>query len=540
MKYLSNKYWGALAISAAFFLQGCKKEAFVEANLDPATLYEVSPENQFLAASVQIPNDFEYFYDVYRKLNFWLQYSTPAVGNGLNFNLPDALFNYRYNNLYNNVGPKLQDAIQIINSLPEEQRVSYMQIQNIAQIVKAYYTFYASDINGSIPYSEAFMARYGGSLTPVYDPQGVLFEQLDDDLRQAVANLTSVSSVPQVNLGNNDPFFYGNVEKWVKTANALRLRIASRFMKRDEAKLRSIVSEVLANNLQMVSIADSWELHTGPTYAMSDGNWNPTSFIAAKPIVDFMRDKADPRLRIFYTSNTQGAYVGGFTSPDDALRPENRDLYSTIDNFSQLQHRLFTPNYQSGTGAAFFPLITYAEYCFLRADLAARGYSADNPEEWYRLGVYGSLDYYNAHAGAPSPLEEGQWPVGVGIEAYTAMSQEEKDAYYAQDGVAYDAANGREQIAIQAYFDFYRNPFEAWSWWKRTGYPATSSSIFAWSRLFSNGTELTIPRRAAISYLPTSNLNYENQRAAIDAMMQDPGYGNSPGDAFGRVWWDAQ
>jgi len=53
----------------------------------------------------------------------------------------------------------------------------------IASIYKAYYAFYVSDINGSIAYSEAFQARYGGTLTPVYDPQASLFDTLDTQIK---------------------------------------------------------------------------------------------------------------------------------------------------------------------------------------------------------------------------------------------------------------------------------------------------------------------------------------------------------------------
>ncbi|SFB82698.1 Starch-binding associating with outer membrane [Parapedobacter composti] len=519
----------------------CKKESFVEANLNPATLYEVTPENQFLAASIQINNDYEYYYDVYRRLNYWLQYSTPASGNGFNFNAPGGNFNYRYNNFYNNVGPKLMDAIQIINSLPQEERNGYIHLENIARILLAYYACYTSDSNGSIPYSEAFLARYGGTLTPIYDTQETIFSLANDQISAAVDILKNTTTDGQVNLGSNDPFFNGNVNQWIKAGNALRLRIASRFIKADQAKAQAIISDVLANSDQMAHVDDSWEMRAGPTYADANTNWNPANFIAGKPILDYMKEKADPRLRIYYRPNSNGEYVGGFPSPDDPIKPENAPLYSGgIANFSQLQHRLFTPNYDEGNGAgngsAFFPIITYAEYCFLRADFAARGLTSDNAEEWYKKGVYASIDYYDRRAQASSPI--GGLGVGTGIEGYVSVTMTEKDNYYNATGVKFDPSNALEQIAVQAYFDFYRNPFEAWNWWKRTGYPSTSSTIFEWSDLVAQGARLPLPRRASQSFLPTSNLNYQNQRAALEQMMQDPEYGSGPGDPFGRVWWD--
>lgn len=540
MKIISYHYI-ALAIGVSVIATSCKKESFIEANLDPGTLYEVSPENQFLAASIQVNNDFEYYYDVYRRLNFWLQYSTPSSGNSFSFHLPGGNFNYRYNNFYNNVGPKLMDAIQIIERLPDEAKATYTHVQNIADILLTYYAVYTSDPNGSIPFSEALMARYGGTLTPTYDTQQSLYTHADDRIKAAVATLKNTPATNQVALGANDPFFFGNVSRWIKAGNALRLRIASRLITADAAKAQSIINEVLADGEQMSEVNDSWEMKTGPTYADAGSNWNPTSFIAGKPILDFMVAKSDPRLRIYFRPNENGDYVGGFTSPDDPVKPANAPLYSGgIGNFSELQHRLFTPNFNegdgAGTGSAFFPMITYAEYCFLRADFAARGLTSDNIEDWYRNGIFASIDYYNRRAQASEAIDG--LGVGTGIGGHANVTQAEKEAYYNASGVRFVAANALEQIAVQAYFDFYRNPFEAWNWWKRTGYPSTSSSIFAWSELIGQGTQLQLPRRASQSYLPTSNLNFENQRAAIEQMMQEPGYGSGPGDAFGRVWWD--
>ena len=57
-----NKIYGILLV--ALFALGCKKQAFVDANLSPGTIYEVNPEDQFLAAAAGSQDDFEYYYDV--------------------------------------------------------------------------------------------------------------------------------------------------------------------------------------------------------------------------------------------------------------------------------------------------------------------------------------------------------------------------------------------------------------------------------------------------------------------------------------------
>jgi hypothetical protein len=509
----------------------CKKETFVDANLSPTTLYGVNPQDQILKASINVQNDFEYFYDVYRKSNYWMQYTTASTGNGSNFNIPGSQFNYRYGTFYGNVGPALMDAIKIIDNMPEDQQATRIHQKAIAEIILGYYAFFVSDINGSIPFTEAFQARYGGTLTPVYNTQQEVFTTVDNLVKSAVAALKATPAADQVALGNSDPFFNGVADKWIKTGNALRLKVGMRLMKRDLDKLKSIASEVLSDDMQMASIEDSWMLKTGPSYANSGGNWNPDAgFVAAKPVVDFMLDKTDPRLRIFYRPNKNGEYVGSFPSPDDVKLPQNQALYTVTDTLSELQHRLFTPNYvyepgEVPDGSAFFPLITYAEYCFLRADLAARGIAGDNAEQWYKDGIYASVSQYDKQAQLAK------------VPAYSKVNVDEIDDYYATEGIAFDPSKATEQIAVQAYLDFFRQPLEAWAWWKRTGFPNTTS-ILAWSKLTSNGAELQLPRRASLTPLPETNINFSNQQKALNDMSADPDFGAGPGDPFGRVWWD--
>ncbi|HTL07929.1 MAG TPA: SusD/RagB family nutrient-binding outer membrane lipoprotein [Chitinophagaceae bacterium] len=520
-----------LVFSMAIIAMGsCKKQTFVDLNVDPTTLLSVDPKQQFLQAASKLPNDFEYYYDVYRSLMPWLQYSTGVAGNGSGFTNPSSKFNYRYGNFYGNVGTPLADIPQLIAKMTPDEQAARVYEKNIAAIYKAYYAFYVSDINGSIPYTQAFQSRYGGTLTPTYDAQPTLFDTLDAQIKKAVTALETNQPVTQLLYGNFDPFFGGVALQWAKAGNALRLKIAMRLMKRDPNKLKTIATEVIADANQMSSVADSWVLSTGASFADAGGNFNPSGFLAARPVVDFMKAKADPRLRLFYRPNGKGIYIGSPTAPDTAKLPAYQALYAGSDTaFSTLQQRLFTPNYNDGTGAGtgdgFYPVLTYAEYCFIRAELGARAITNDAAATWYTKGVTASINFYDQRAGKAK------------VTGYNAVTPAEITAYLAMPGITYDPAKGIEQIACQAYLDFYRQPSEAWAWWKRTGYPNTTS-VLAWAPLYSNGTALTLTRRASLQLAAPGDANYTNQKAAYDAMATDPDFGSGPADAYGRVWWD--
>ncbi|MES2645895.1 MAG: SusD/RagB family nutrient-binding outer membrane lipoprotein [Bacteroidota bacterium] len=549
-----QKYSLLTLLTATLFFAGCKKSAFVELNTDPNTLYSIKPEEQFLNAAIQAHGqDFEQFYDNYRRIMFWTQQSTANAGNGSVTLKTVGNFNSRYGIFFPGLGSILTDVQALISKLPADEQGKYAQINAIADIPKMYYAFYVSDINGSIPYSEAFQARYGGTFTPKYESQQELFSMFDTRLKEVITLLKAAPSVPQVSLGNNDLYYKGNVAMWVKAANALRLRMAMRLMKRDPAKMAIIAKEVIADPTNLMQNNDEgWVMYADVSFT-AGGNWAPDEFRAPKPTVDFMFEQSDPRLRMFYKKNnyTQAnitsaiaagvlpagttfnprQYVGAPVSPDKVNLVKSwftvkkvSDALS-LDTVSYLQWRMFQPANNTGTGKSFFPLITYADELFMRAELAARGATTENAEELYYKGIEASLKFFDK-AAANAKLED-----------YMALTDAEITAYKAAPAIVYNPAKAVEQIAIQAYLDFYKQPNEAWALYKRTGYPNATTAL-ANDNIMIDGTLYQIPRRAALSAPSSSDLNKANKQAALDQMSQDPDFGTGLDDLYGRVWWD--
>lgn len=546
---------------------GCEDE-LIETNDNPDVLTDINPENQFLSATISIHGqDFEAYYDFYRRIMPWMQYVTPLNGNGISFTTNVENFSNRYSRLYTGIGDALTDLEQLVSELTEEEQPRYVYMISIARILKAYYTYYVSDIYGSIPYEEAWMARYGGTLTPSYDHQQTLFESLDGDIEASIATLKTSQTASQISLSTYDQYFSGDIQSWVRAGNALRLKIATRLIKRNPAKATEIAAEVLsddADNL-MSSNAQGWVFKSTASF-VSGGNWNPDNLLAAKPLVDFMWDYSDPRLDAFFAPNdysqatidiliadgeleagtTESArrYFGSFTSPDDASAPGNAVYYdsrsavingtaTSVDTLSLIQRRLFQPSFDevgdgtAGTGLVNIPVITYADFCLMRAELAARGLTNEDAKTFYDAGVTASIQWYDEIA------------IEAGLINYTPVTQDEIDDYLARTDIAFDDAKALDQIGSQAYLNFFRQPAEGWASWKRTGHPSTTS-VVALTDMKSNGTSLSIPRRAPLSLLDETSLNYENQRAAYDEMAQESGFGAGPTDAFGRVWWDVE
>jgi hypothetical protein len=163
----------------------------------------------------------------------------------------------------------------------------------------------------------------------------------------------------------------------------------------------------------------------------------------------------------------------------------------------------------------------------MRAEIAARGYvtTGGSAEDWYNKGVEASILFWDDAANKAK------------TEDYSPVTNTEINDYLNAPDVKFNSAKALEQIAIQSYINFEKQPNEAWALYKRTGMP-NSTTALANENIVIDGVVKAIPRRAAISLPTSTDPNYANKQAAIEEMEQNPDFGSGPSDVFGRVWWD--
>lgn len=559
-----------LAVAGAMSFASCSKELYTEYNTNPATLYSIKPEEQFTNACIAMFDaDFEYYYDYYRIMMPWMQYQTGVAGNSKTFMSEVGNFNQRRGYFYSRVGNVLEDVKYLATLQADPSK--YKNQAAITDILKVYYGFYTTEINGSLPFKEAFQARYKGTLTPKYDTQEELFNTFDETLKASIAQLKATDET-QVSFGTADLYYKGVSAQWVKAANALRVRIAMRLLKRNPEKLKAIATEVFSNEADLfMSNADNLQFITSYQHTGVGSNWDPTGnggiWHASKAVVDLMYETNDPRMRMIFQKNNYSQvnidsaisqkklpagsvenarrYFGSYASPDAAVAPANIRWYNRpqittalgarlLDTLSQIQYRLFTPGLinpetggAAGTGNVTFPMLTYSELCFHRAELIARGIlTTGSAETYYKAGVVNSVLYYSQIAGAAA------------VYNYAAADATEANNYYENNPkVKYNAAKALDQIATQEYLHYFKQANEAWSLYKRTGMPnATTTLVF--ERIYADGVEQPMPRRALIMPPAITDRNAANAEAAIADMAKDPDFGQGPSDIFGRVWWD--
>ena len=184
--------------------------------------------------------------------------------------------------------------------MSDDEKVKYEYIAYLCNPMLVYLGLEDSDMYGSRQYSEAEMARYGGTLTPKYDTQEELFElwlkQLDETINYLRENN------PQDVLGAQDFIYRGKLDKWAKLANSLKLRIAARLINKDKARAIAIVNEAAQNPAGLIlTLDDDFVFNKGKR----DNNWNNDISVGAgtKQLIDFMVSNRDPRLFYFFQKN---------------------------------------------------------------------------------------------------------------------------------------------------------------------------------------------------------------------------------------------
>ncbi len=561
---LKNKL-GIGVIAMATLASACTKD-FASKNTDPEVSQNLPPE--FMITTSQkgmVDRDYEWFYDSYQYLMRWMQFTVAyADGNAAGMYGAQNTNGY-YNAFYTTIGRNLVEIERIVKNKPAAERGQYRNLVAIARVHKVFAAFRVTDVNGSIPYTEALNAREDGNFTPVYDDQEKLFAQFDLELKGAVDSLLKPATDQRSYKGYDIFTYNGDATQWVKAANVLRLKIAMRLMKRNPGKVKAIAQEVLASPAGLFTgNGDEWKFVSSADNFARGGNWNAQGSASrgGKNLIDFMYDNADPRLPLFFKKNemTQanfnrlkngGAfpatavynprqYVGLPASPDARNNPATINLFGvkkynitedgkvvslSVDTLSQFQNRLFDLSSDgNGSGRYTQPMLTYAEQCFILAELALRGMIGEDAEGWYKKGVIASVDAYSTMAAAAQTV------------GYAPADPNTVSAYLLQPKIAFTGTNEEkmEKIGIQNFLNHFKSPWEAWGSWKRLGYPK-EGGILPLEVVVIDGNKPEIPRRWE---LPQPHLsNQANYNKAITDMQAGGEYG-APNQLTGRVWWD--
>ncbi|MGZ8510908.1 MAG: SusD/RagB family nutrient-binding outer membrane lipoprotein [Chitinophagaceae bacterium] len=275
----------------------------------------------------------------------------------------------------------------------------------ITKILKAYTYSVLVDIFGDVPFSEANKLKEG-ILYPKFDDDAAIYPALFTLIDEGIADLNNGTAPNLKRPGADDLIYAGSVSKWIKAANTLKLKMYTqiRKVKNVSAEVNALIT---AGNL-ISQTNESFLIPYGPNGATDDRNPGYYTYYATQRsnhvspwFYEILRgynpniftDNPDPRLPYYIynqvnatqasrdgnqTEYRDGPFVSiyfGSVGPDrDRTQQNTISLFGIYPVGGKYDDGSATiANAASGTGAAPFRLITYADRLYLEAELIQTG-----------------------------------------------------------------------------------------------------------------------------------------------------------------------
>ncbi|MGI6048750.1 MAG: SusD/RagB family nutrient-binding outer membrane lipoprotein [Petrimonas sp.] len=308
-----------VGVLSLFLFSGCLKN-YQDLNTNPELLGTVDPRNAFTGATENWNNSQRHhltgkFSGVMQIMQYIVNGGGASSGiyvNPTGTARPNIYTPY-YNDYFGQIGLRLNYLVNTVIPLnPEKER--FQNIAAIANILEAYQAWLMFDVMGAAPYTEGLKLASEGIGQPRYDLYQkdingtAMYKVLDDKIKANIAILQSAGD-NQYNLEKNDFFYQGNVANWIKFANTLRIKMAQRLEKADNAFYKSVVAEALANSGGIISSLEESAIYHHPNEHNNntdDMQALTTNYVASRALVNFLKAYDDPRLPLLVRRNGFG------------------------------------------------------------------------------------------------------------------------------------------------------------------------------------------------------------------------------------------
>lgn len=304
------------SIAGLVTLTGCRDD-FAETNTNKTSVAVPEPAYLFSMAQLEFQtNDYTYWFYDSKLLQRWAQM---GVSSGGYTSSVTEVGNYNgSSSTYINMLKYRNELQNFIDS--NEGTEKYAAYRAVTDVLAIYSAIMAVDMLGDRPYTEACLLKFGGPLTPKYDSVESLFNLWLTNLNDDIA-VFQRDDQELPNKASQDIIFGGDLAKWAKVANSLKLRIAARLYNQDKTTALSIAEQVATSSVGYLDSRDDDMLFAKATtyvgsenqdYIYNTGNGLQLQ-AATKDVIDFMLKTKDPRVRFVYTKNSfNSTIVQGF------------------------------------------------------------------------------------------------------------------------------------------------------------------------------------------------------------------------------------
>ncbi|MBT1685889.1 SusD/RagB family nutrient-binding outer membrane lipoprotein [Dawidia soli] len=516
---MKTKY--ILGILAAAVLVSCT-DNFEDYNTDTTGL----GDNEIVIEQMFKPMQHELFHDYQTAQNLgadayagYMMSPTPFQAQyNLNYAFVDGWNNNAFKGMYNYV------LLPIDKAGKSGAREKAPDLWAIALILKVEAMHRVTDKFGAIPYSKA-----GATPTLVpYDDQKDIYNQFFAELDTAVSNLeTFLANDGGTPFQSEDLFFNGDYAKWIKFANSLRLRLAMHIVKADAATAKREGEKAMAQprGLMATPADDAARAVTNGTsdLYMISHDWDDNRINAS--ILSYLIGFNDPRLSIYAQPATKPGMAGEYIGIRIGTAIPAKDDYKTYASINTTTTFTQTKAQQ---------LMCAAESWFLRAEASLRGWQgAGDAKTNYETGVRVSMQQWGVVDGATvdAYLADDE-STQVGYVDKGAKTDVNDSAPISTITIAWDETSSNEvkleRIMTQKWIAMFPEGMEAWTEFRRTGYP----KLFPVVNNLSNGTIDTDIQVRRLAY-PTAE--YSTNGPSVQDAVSRMGGADNGGT---RLWWD--
>jgi len=407
------------------------------------------------------------------------------------------------------------------NSIKKLAQTESPQTLAVATIVKVEALHRTTDMYGPLPY-----LNFGnGNLQNTYNSQKDIYYSFFDELDGAIATLTDFATKnPTATVMSQYDFIYGGkVSSWIKFANSLKLRLAMRIAYADPTKAQAEAESAVSQSFGvMTGVSDVAALqHTAslsynhPLYIIC---YNFGDIRMGATMDSYLNGFKDPRLSTYFTIASDGTYRG----IRNGINITSKAPYST-GPFSTLNVLQTTP----------IVWMNPAEVYFLRAEGALRGWNmGSDAKTLYESGITTSFSYFGL-SGASTYLNDNvSIPAAYTDPVNTGNSVALLSTLLSTTTIKYDITASfnicLERIITQKWIAMYPDGQEAWSEFRRTGYPKVFPVVL-------NKSGGLISTDIQVRRLPFPSTEYQNNSAGVSQGIQLLGGSDNGGT---KLWWD--
>ncbi len=529
-----------MALGVLLTLGACSEYDFDSKYEDPSKVTTVSISNLMVGVFQRVKD-----YDLY-EYNRFFGFDSQFVGKyaqTFGYTYSSSMYTPGYTPFIDSQWDNLYSALTQLRKLESlyNEESTGQQEQDEAFLLAArlqVYDFFAAtvDVFGDMPFSKACTLPLTNDVQQSYAP----YDKAEDIYRTILSELKEMAPrfrtipVPR-NFSTQDFINWGDMDKWERYANSLRLRLAMRVASQGELaeEGRAIIKEILENPTEYplieeqannVFITNQKSGQLNFTAGSGLGDW-VTNRLASGPVIDrmlshgnynmessdpltgtYVEGTDDPRILLYYnpvkivnrnTGQTdEHRYLGTDVSVSDELTEyynsqAEDELITTNKGFSQItQNGFFWQNDK-------FDMLIMAspEIHFIKAEAYAMGYGVaqdmTRAEEEFKTAVSQSIRlwYYYDSIGTGENTRRYEAPTNEAIAAFA-------DARWKSS----DYTDKLDAIITQKWVHFaFLVSREAWSDLRRTGYP--SGLVFPEVA----GTIPNVPNRWRY---PTTEVNY--------------------------------